>query len=117
MPEAPNSLQHAQSQSQAQGQGYPTSIDTAGLDDVIDLKKHFRSIKSDYVHKPSAANNTPPPNMPTKRKANNGISRAKGRNNNNHTTIHSRENTSDLMEQKIPYYLRRDQKFFSMKEL
>ena len=55
--------------------------------------------------------------MPAKRKTNNAISRAKGRNNNNHTTIHSRENTSDLMEQKIPYYLRRDQKFFSMKEL
>lgn len=98
-PPAPN--QHAQSQ--AQGQAYPRGIDTATLDDVVDLKRHFRSIKSDQLAKPRT-------NPQPKRKPNNAA-RPKAR---NHQA--GAHNGADL-ESKIPYYLRRDQKFFSMKEL
>lgn len=95
---APN--QHAQSQ--AQGQAYPRGIDTAALDEVVDLKRHFRSIKSDQLAKTRA-------NPQPKRKPNNAA-RPKARNH------QGGAHKADL-ESKIPYYLRRDQKFFSMKEL
>lgn len=98
----PAPSQHAQSQ--AQGQAYPRVIDTAALDEVVDLKRHFRSIKSDQLAKPR----TDP--QPPKRKPNN-VTRPKARN--HQAGAHK---AADL-ESKIPYYLRRDQKFFSMKEL
>lgn len=112
MPNAPNGNRH--NQSLAQGQAQPPSIDVAALDDVEDLRKHFRSTKSDQVLTPVSGTNTP--KGPSQKQGKNkefGIPKNKGRNNNISTLSH---NASDL-ETKIPYYLRRDQKFFSMKEL
>lgn len=105
MPNAPNSYKH--NQSQAQGQAQPPSIDIAALDELEDLRKHFRSTKSDQVLKPVSDRNTPTNQSlkpGSKRKA--YASKLKGRINNNNTSTLS-HNQSDL-EPKIPYYLRRD---------
>ena len=102
-PQLSPSSQHAQSQ--AQGQAYPRGIEATAPDDAIDLKRHFRSIKSDQVAHAHS-------NVQPKRKSNNGA-RPKPRNHQAGAQNHSK---ADL-ENKIPYYLRRDHKFFSMKEL